>query len=64
MWQDEKLTRDVYLALFDHWGQWAFQNIAESEQRHMAAVKKLLDKYGIGGPAADDTPGTFPDPVK
>ena len=32
MREEEKLARDVYLYLFDVWGQWIFENIAASEQ--------------------------------
>jgi len=49
--EEEKLAHDVYLYLFEEWRQWIFQSIAESEQRHMDAVWKLLDKYGIDDPA-------------
>jgi len=57
--EEEKLARDVYLYLFEKWEQWIFQNIAESEQRHMDAVWKLMDKYGIPDPAAEKDEGEF-----
>ncbi len=50
---EEKLARDVYLTLFDTWGLPIFENIADSEQRHMDAIKNLLDKYGIEDPIED-----------
>lgn len=49
--EEEKLARDVYLELFDTWNLPIFKNIATSEQKHMDATKKLLDKYGIADPA-------------
>lgn len=62
MRQEEKLARDVYLALYETWGAGVFSNIASSEERHMAAVKKLLDKYGLEDPVGEDGPGVFSDP--
>ncbi len=62
MRQEEKLARDVYLALYETWGTKVFANIAASEVRHMAAVKWLLDKYGLGDPVGEDGPGVFSDP--
>jgi hypothetical protein len=61
MREEEKLARDVYLAMHAKWGAAIFANIAASEQRHMDAVKSLLDKYNLPDPASDDTPGVFTD---
>jgi hypothetical protein len=62
MREEEKLARDVYLYLFDAWGQWVFENIAASEQQHMDAVKNLLDKYNLADPAAGNGEGVFTNP--
>jgi len=62
MREEEKLARDVYLALYEKWNHRTFSNIAGAEQRHMDAVKCLLDKYGITDPVIDNTPGVFSDP--
>jgi len=59
MREEEKLARDVYLTLFDKWGHQVFSNIANSEQRHMDAVKSLLDKYGLTDPVVNNTVGVF-----
>ncbi len=59
MREEEKLARDVYLALFEKWGLNIFSNIAKSEQTHTDAVKALLDRYGIEDPVKDDTRGVF-----
>ncbi len=61
MRQEEKLARDVYLKLYEKWGLQVFANIANSEQRHMDAVKMLLEKYGISDPVVDDSVGAFSD---
>jgi hypothetical protein len=60
MYEEEKMARDVYTALFTLWGQPAFQNIAASEQVHMDAVRTLLVRYGIPVPVT--AAGVFVDP--
>jgi len=62
MREEEKLARDVYQTLFTKWGMTVFSRIASSEQRHMDAVKALLDKYSRPDPVTDPTPGVFTDP--
>ena len=56
---EEKLARDVYLTLGKTYNQKMFVNIPESEQRHMDAVKALLDKYEISYPDSDNEIGSF-----
>lgn len=60
MREEEKLARDVYLVMFTYWSSKSFTNIAESEQAHMDAIKKLLDKYGLPDPV-DPEIGVFND---
>jgi hypothetical protein len=62
MREEEKLARDVYLALYDLLGVQTFTNIAGSEQAHMDAVLSLLEGYGLDDPAAGNDPGVFTDP--
>jgi hypothetical protein len=62
MREEEKLARDVYSTLYQEWDHQIFRNIAQSEQRHMDAVKTLLDKYNLIDPVIDDTVGVFSDP--
>ncbi len=62
MREEEKLARDVYLALYDRWGHWVFRNIAGAEQRHTDAIKVLLDRYNLTDPSSDDTAGIFTNP--
>lgn len=45
--QEERLARDVYLAMHDQYGLRVFSNIARSEEQHMAEMGSLLDAYGI-----------------
>jgi hypothetical protein len=62
MREEEKLARDVYLTLFEDTNFRIFRNIARSEQRHMNAVRILIQKYGLADPASDDTVGVFTNP--
>ena len=59
MREEEKLARDVYDQLFIDYGNRVFDNISNSEQNHMDAIKVLLDKYGLEDPILD--PGVFHD---
>jgi hypothetical protein len=63
MREEEKLARDVYLALYDQWGLPVFQNIAGSEQAHMDSVLTLLEQYGLTDPAAGKDAVEFSDPL-
>ena len=59
MREEEKVARDVYAVLYQTWGLPIFQNIMQSESQHMAAIKTLLDHYGLVDPATPDLPGVF-----
>ncbi len=63
MREEEKLAHDVYVTLYEKWGLPVFKNIAASEQQHTAAVKALLDRYGMEDPAAGNAVGVFTDPT-
>ena len=64
MREEEKLARDVYLTLYEAWGAPIFANISESEQRHMDALLRLIDKYEeLEDPVEDDTKGVFTNQV-
>jgi len=56
---EEKLARDVYITLGELWSARIFQNIQKSEQRHMDAMKRLVDFYEIPDPAENDEVGIF-----
>jgi len=60
MREEEKLARDVYLTFYEKYNTLAiFDNIAGSEQRHMDAIKNLLEKYGLDDPAEGKEIGEF-----
>ena len=49
MREEEKLARDVYLALAERWDMNVFSNIARSEQTHMDSVLTLIELFDTGG---------------
>ena len=59
---EEKLARDVYIVMGELWNHKVFLNIQLSEQKHLEAVKRLLDKYSVPDPLTTDSVGVFPDP--
>jgi hypothetical protein len=59
MREEEKLARDVYRVLGAQYSLRVFGNIAGSESTHMAAVKRLLDRYGVADPVSPDIAGSF-----
>jgi hypothetical protein len=44
------------------WNHKVFLNIQLSEQKHMDAVLRLLNKYSVSDPILTDSVGVFPDP--
>jgi len=59
MREEEKLARDVYLALYERWELAVFYQIAQSEQRHFDAIGNAIERYDVPDPAADETAGVF-----
>ena len=57
---EEKVARDVYTILGTAYNEQVFLNIKLSEQAHMDAVKRMLDKYNIPDPLTTDEVGVFP----
>ena len=59
MREEEKLAQDVYLYLYNRWETRIFSNIAQSEQRHMASVLCLIEKYELQDPVGSNPAGVF-----
>ena len=59
MREEEKVARDVYLALADQWGLRIFSNISKAEQQHMDAMLGLINAYGLEDPVGDNPRGVF-----
>ena len=57
--EEEKLARDVYLALFERWKLPVFDNIASSEQRHLDLATAQLERRGLTDENYSDKPGAF-----
>jgi len=58
--EEEKMARDVYKALVVKWPTMSYlNNIIGSEQKHMDAIKTLLDKYSITDPVGNNADGVF-----
>jgi len=62
MREEEKLARDVYLALADTWNLQVFTNISRSEQQHMDTMLSLINTYGLEDPVGDNPQGVFTNP--
>lgn len=71
MREEEKVARDVYLTLAEHWypieGNSAvvtvLNNIAASEQTHMESMEAILEKYSLPDPVDEaETRGVFVNP--
>jgi hypothetical protein len=60
MMEEEKLALDVYQKFYELYGSPVFTNISKSEQSHIDAVNKLLNKYNITN-TASTVPGIFKD---
>lgn len=63
MREEEKMARDVYLQMNDLWQHQVFVNISESEQRHMEAMLKMIELYGLVDPVGNNPRGVFQDSV-
>jgi len=59
MREEEKVARDVYIALGNLWGSQVFKNISASEQKHMDALKTIIDRYGLTDPVGSNKEGLF-----
>jgi hypothetical protein len=61
--EEEKLARDVYDEMLNRWQLRVFNNIRTSEQSHMDAMLRILNRYSIGDPVGDNDTGVFTDPA-
>ena len=57
--EEEKLARDVYVTLYEKWNVISFNNISQSEQRHMDAIYRLIQAYQLDDPVKDNSIGVF-----
>ena len=59
MWEEEILAKELYEAFYAEWQLPIFDKIAASEARHVAAVRTLVDRYGLT-PEKEPGGGVFP----
>lgn len=60
MADEEKMAHDLYVALAAKYPELTqFAGVATSETRHLAAVRSMLERYGIADPTAGKAPGEF-----
>ncbi len=59
LYEEEKLAHDIYVAMYNLYGAYIFNNISESEQRHMDSVAKLISKYELEEGVLNNDPGIF-----
>jgi len=59
MLEEEKLARDVYSAMAEKYNLKIFSNIVNAEEKHMASVKCLINKYGLTDPIGQNEKGVF-----
>ncbi len=63
LYEEEKLAHDIYVEVYNLYGAYIFNNISESEQRHMDSVAKLITKYKLDDTIVDNDPGIFTNEV-
>ena len=61
MREEEKMARDVYQTMYKVWKKAVFKNIAASEQKHMDAVLKKINLFGLTDPVLPGV-GRFTNP--
>jgi hypothetical protein len=57
IWEEEKMARDLYTALYEKQSDPIFSDLARSEQSHMDQARAIMDKYGLatpGNPGKDE----------
>ena len=59
LFEEEKLAHDIYVQMYTSYGAYIFNNISESEQRHMDSVAKLIFKYELDDTVTTKNPGDF-----
>ena len=63
MREEEKLAHDVYDTMYNQWQSRIFNNIRTSEQMHIEAMLRVMNRYGIPDSAGMLDPGKFNDPA-
>jgi hypothetical protein len=59
MAEEEKLAGDLYQAFADRYPTAIFDRIGAAEDQHLAAVRTVLERYGLSDPTAGKAAGQF-----
>lgn len=59
MVEQEKLAKDVYMVMFELYGLKIFENVSFSEEKHVKAISRLIEKYLLDNPIMDNPNGIF-----
>ena len=59
MAEEEKLAHDLYQTFADRYDSALFARTAASEARHLAAVRSILERYGVADPTERRAVGEF-----
>ncbi|MDD4651294.1 MAG: DUF2202 domain-containing protein [Methanothrix sp.] len=54
IWEEEKMARDLYTALYEKQSDPIFSDLAKSEQSHMDQARAIMDEYGLLIPEKDE----------
>ncbi|MBG6058148.1 hypothetical protein RCH16_001616 [Cryobacterium sp. MP_M5] len=57
---EEKLAHDLYVAFAEKYDATVFSRVAQSETKHLEAVRTLLERYDITDPTVGLEAGKFP----
>ena len=52
MLEEEKLARDVYLAMYEKWGHHSFDHISASEERHLQSILVIAKENDLKIPSS------------
>lgn len=59
LFEEEKLAHDIYAQMHTSYGAYVFNNISDSEQRHMDSVARLIFKYKLDDTVVNNGLGIF-----
>ena len=61
MAEEELVAHDLYTAFAGLYDTPVFNRVANSESKHLEAVRNLMERYGVTDPTVDHTAGVFSD---
>ena len=62
--EEEKLAHDVYVYAYSKYGNFVFDNIADSESQHVTSILNSMENFNVDDPLKGiETPGEFTIPA-